>query len=447
MTLKVILFVFSTFFDMGNCYYFFRGDCMQLLDGMVENAIYLLFPILAYLIYVSYIRNLDKDEKDIFLEFALFTSLFLMIRYGKGENYLYNMALFNVPVLIAYLKKKNIIAILLSFILILFYYETTDIHIGIFILEYFLYFINCNYINKYKKNKLSIEYIINNFVAIKSFIMAIQLVVFIDPNGNIIKDLFLLIFIIGFFTVCSYLILYFLTKCEEIVDLDTTLQELKKEKKLRESMFKIAHEVKNPLAVCKGYLQMIDYSDQDKIKRYIPIISDEIDRSLVIMNDFSDFGKIKVVREETDLEMLIEDTCSCFSSIFKENGIETDFKFIDDEIYMELDYNRIKQVLVNIFKNSIEAKIDNKVMKISLNIKRYTDFVKIIISDNGCGMSKENLNRVDEMFYTTKDKGTGLGVALSKEIIELHGGTIKYSSTLGKGTTATINLPYKEKKS
>ena len=114
---------------------------------------------------------------------------------------------------------------------------------------------------------------------------------------------------------------------------------------------------------------------------------------------------------------------------------------------MELDYNRIKQVLVNIFKNSIEAKIDNKVMKISLNIKRYTDFVKIIISDNGCGMSKENLNRVDEMFYTTKDKGTGLGVALSKEIIELHGGTIKYSSTLGKGTTATINLPYKEKKS
>ena len=420
---------------------------MNLLDGMVENAIYLLFPILVYLIYVSYIRNLDKEEKDIFLEFALFTSLFLMIRYGKRENYLYNMALFNIPVLIAYLKKKNLMAILLSIILIIFYSNNTNICIGIFIIEYFLYFINYNYIHKYKKSKVVIDYIINNFVAIKAFIMTIQIVVFIDPNGNIIQDLFLLIFMISIFTFCSYLILYFLIKCEEIVDLNTTLQELKKEKKLRESMFKIAHEVKNPLAVCKGYLQMIDYDDKDKIKRYIPIINDEIDRSLVIMNDFSDFGKIKIVKEEADLEMLIEDTCNCFSSIFKENGIETDFKFIDDEIYMELDYNRIKQVLVNIFKNSIEAKVDNRLLKISLNTKRYNDYVKITISDNGCGMSKENLDRVDEMFYTTKDKGTGLGVALSKEIVELHGGTIKYSSILGRGTTATIHLPYKEKKS
>ena len=146
---------------------------MNLLDGLVENAIYLLFPILVYLIYVSYIRNLDKEEKDIFLEFALFTSLFLMIRYGKRENYLYNMALFNIPVLIAYLKKKNLMAILLSIILIIFYSNTTNICIGIFIIEYFLYFINYNYIHKYKKSKVVIDYIINNFVAFKALIMTI----------------------------------------------------------------------------------------------------------------------------------------------------------------------------------------------------------------------------------------------------------------------------------
>ena len=422
---------------------------MLFFDGIVENMIYLLFPILIYLIYVAYIRNLDRDEKNIFLELALFSSLFLMIRYGNTYNYLYNMALFNIPLLIAYLKKRRIAAIIISINLICFYYKTTDIHIGILLIEYLLYFINYNYVHKLKKNKLDIDYIINNFIAIKSFIMTIELFLFIDPLGSFFENIFMMIFIMVIFTLFSYLILYFLTKCEEIVDLNSTLKELKKEKKLHESMFKITHEVKNPLAVCKGYLQMIDYDNLDKIKRYIPIINDEIDRSLMILNDFSDFGKIKIVKEETDLEMLIEDTCDSLSSLFKENDIETNFKFVDDEIYMNLDYNRIKQVLVNIFKNSIESKKANSILKISLNIRRYNEFVKITISDNGCGMSKETLERVDELFYTTKDDGTGLGVALSKEIIEMHGGSMKYSSVLDKGTSVVVSLPYvyKEKKS
>lgn len=422
---------------------------MFLLDGIVKNMVYLLFPILVYLIYVAYIRNLDRDEKNIFLELALYSSLFFMIKYGDNNNYLYNMALFNIPLLIAYLKKRKVAAVLISIILICFYYKTTEIHIGILLIEYILYFVNYNYVHRFKKSKLDIEYIINNFIAIKSFIMTIELFLFIDPLNGFLKNIFMMIFIMVIFTLFSYLILYFLTKCEEIVDLNSTLQELKKEKKLHESMFKITHEVKNPLAVCKGYLQMIDYNNLDKVKRYIPIINDEIDRSLMILNDFSDFGKIKIVKEETDLEMLIEDTCDSLSSLFKENDIETNFKFVDDEIYMDIDYNRIKQVLVNIFKNSIEAKKDNFKLKINLNIKRYNEFVKIIISDNGCGMSKETLERVDELFYTTKDDGTGLGVALSKEIIEMHGGSMKYSSIIDKGTTVTMCLPYsyKEKKS
>ena len=207
-------------------------------------------------------------------------------------------------------------------------------------------------------------------------------------------------------------------------------------------MFKITHEVKNPLAVCKGYLQMIDYDNIDKLKRYIPIINDEINRSLDILNDFGDFGKIKINKEEVDLELLIEDTCNCLSSIFEDKNVITNFNFIDDEIYMNLDYNRIKQVLVNIFKNCIESHTNNnKRLEISLNMQRIKNEIKISITDNGCGMSKETLKRVDEMFYTTKDNGTGIGVALSKEIIERHNGKLLYNSILNKGTTATIILP------
>ena len=114
---------------------------------------------------------------------------------------------------------------------------------------------------------------------------------------------------------------------------------------------------------------------------------------------------------------------------------------------MNIDYNRIKQVLVNLFKNCVEAKFPDRALKIILNIKKYKKFVKIIISDNGCGMTDYTLGRVFELFYTTKDNGTGLGVAFSKDVIEKHGGTLNYRTKLNKGTDTIITLPfhYKEK--
>ena len=112
---------------------------------------------------------------------------------------------------------------------------------------------------------------------------------------------------------------------------------------------------------------------------------------------------------------------------------------------MELDYNRMKQVLVNIFKNSIEAKDKKKKYKfINIDVINGRNDVTIKIKDNGIGMDKKTLSKVDEMFYTTKEKGTGLGVALSKEIIELHGGSMKYTSQIGKYTQVTIKLPHKK---
>ena len=99
----------------------------------------------------------------------------------------------------------------------------------------------------------------------------------------------------------------------------------------------------------------------------------------------------------------------------------------------------MKQVLVNIFKNSVEAKSDDTTITVDIN--EHKDMVDIIISDTGVGMSKEVLEKIGQNFYTTKERGTGLGVSLSKEIIALHGGKIRYESTLGQGTKVYISLP------
>lgn len=226
------------------------------------------------------------------------------------------------------------------------------------------------------------------------------------------------------------------------MNLNTAIKELEKEKVLRTSLFKLTHEIKNPLAVCKGYLDMLDLNNKDKILKYIPIIKGEIERTLTLMDDYLDYTKVKIQKEEVDIYLLLNDIIESLELFFKENKINLEYSVPDDELYLRVDYNRIKQVIVNILKNATEARdINKKELIIKIRTRVTKNYFKIIIEDNGIGMDKDVLEQVTDLFFTTKKNGTGLGTSLSKEIVELHGGKIKYLSEVGIGTTVIINLP------
>ena len=144
------------------------------------------------------------------------------------------------------------------------------------------------------------------------------------------------------------------------------------------------------------------------------------------------------------INMLIDDILIRELPIIKSNKIKFDAYLIDDEIYINGDYNRLAQVLINIIKNSIEA-MENRDYKL-LTIKEVIkgSNVNIIISDSGVGISKRIMNMIKEPFYTTKNRGTGLGVSLSDEIIKAHTGTLVYESKENIGTKVTIKLPLLE---
>ena len=418
---------------------------MKIFEGILLNSIYLLFPLLVYLLVVICVRNIDKKAKKLLLETALFSSLYLLFKYGKNSSLIYPMIVFNVLLLLSYLKKKNITAIIMSIFLVIYYKNTTPLSYFILIVEYTMYFLICNYITR--RRKASKIAMITVFVIIKSFTLSMQTFLMFNDKSDIVNNFIDLFITMTIFTFIAYLCLYIITKGEDIIDLNKITTELEKEKSLRESLFKITHEIKNPIAVCKGYLDMIDYDDKKKVEKYIPIIKDQISRTLILMDDFLDYTKVKINKEEVDLYMLLEDSCDVSEPLFKKAGIKVEFEIPDDEIYMELDYNRMKQVLVNIFKNSIEAKDKKKKYKfINIDVINGRNDVTIKIKDNGIGMDKKTLSKVGEMFYTTKEKGTGLGVALSKEIIELHGGSMKYTSQIGKYTQVTIKLPHKKER-
>lgn len=417
---------------------------MEFVNETILNIMCLLFPLSIYIIVTVYFRNQDCNKKKLLLEVALYSSLYLLVKFGSKKILVYPMILFNIPLLVAYLRKNYRVVTIISTILVIYFFQNTDINLIYLIIEYLFYYLIHRYLI-YRK-KATDNNTINSFIIFKSFIMSTEMYMIFSPQSNFYNNIILIFSIMTILTSIAYLIVYFLNKGEDIMDLNNIICQLEKEKKLRESLFKITHEIKNPIAVCKGYLDMIDCEDTEKVSRYIPIITDEINRTLILMDDFLDYTKIQIDKEETDLYLLIEDTCDIVKPLFKKNNMKLIFDSSDDEIYMELDYNRLKQVLVNILKNSIEAKNAKKEKQyVNIDVTKRKDEVTIKIKDNGIGMDKKTLEKVDEMFYTTKEKGTGLGVALSKEIISQHGGSINYTSMKNKYTLVTITLPYQEK--
>ena len=412
---------------------------MSYLEIILNNCIYLLCPISLYLIYITYRKNIQHEENNLAFEIALTSSLYFILRYGLPLHHNYPTMLFDIPLLLAFSKKKTELSIFISIVLI--YYQTLFLHMapGLLIIEYIIYFIGYLCLTK---SKFSLVNLIHGFIIINSFFLTIKVFWFIAPNRSYYDNITYLVFLIFVIYVTSFIILYFLNKGEKIVDFNNSLYAIEKEKELRASLFKVTHEIKNPIAVCKGYLDMLDPNDQKKCIKYIPIIKGEINRTLVLMDDFLDYTKIKIEKEELDLVMLLEELDSALKPLFHERKIATNYNIPYEELYMEADYNRLKQVLINIFKNAVEAKDGSKEKSIiEVVVKDLGKDVSIKIKDNGIGMTKEELDKVGQMFFTTKKKGTGLGTCLSKEIIKLHDGNITYSSKKNEWTEVNITLP------
>ena len=192
---------------------------------------------------------------------------------------------------------------------------------------------------------------------------------------------------------------------------------------------KFTHEIKNPLTVCNGYLDMmLKCSDKDK-ETYIEIVRDEIKRSLNIINDYNNF--LSINKTNFNLYDLLLEIKNNLEKLYKSKIIIIS----NNKMNYYGDYSKLKQVFINIIKNSYEANSNLIVIKIDEDNSIY----KISIFDNGIGI--KNISDIYQEYYTTKENGTGLGIPYIKEIIELHRGTINYYSEENIGTRVEIILP------
>lgn len=407
-----------------------------IIKDIILNLILITFPILVYLVLVCYRENIDNNNKGTLLTIALITSLYLCLKYIPSEINTKVLLFCNIPIVIAYMKKKHYLGIFLSIINVLYSYYVLNIEVIIMIIKYASYL--GLYLCARKKNLTSDSFILS-IAIIQGFFLSFEYF-FKDIKASV-NDFVLLLIIVFIYYFATFSILYLFKVMDKIESLNTTIKMLEKDKKIKDALFKLTHEIKNPLAVCKGYIDMIDLNKEEKALKYINIMKQEINRSLNIISDFVEYNKIKVVKEQIDLNCLLDDVYDSFKILMTNKKIKLEYKNRNDqEIYFNGDYERLKQVIINILKNAYEACTENGKIEISSSL--YKNYLDILIEDNGIGMDEETLKNIKEMFYTTKQNGTGLGVALSNEIIKSHNGELLFTSELNKGTKVTIRLPY-----
>lgn len=395
-----------------------------MFDIVLLNIIFVLIPIVCYMLYSVYENVFGSKYNDLFFGFAIVTSIYLITKYSLNFNYL--TSIIKVLFLICLLKNKNILSALICIYLSIYYGIINNYSILMFFVEYFIEIIVLLFVIKNVKyeHKIIVFYIIDSIFGILYTNEFIQIF-----YSNIL------------YAVLSYILIVIMNKTDEIINIYGTVRQIEYEKNFRDSLFKVTHEIKNPIAVCKGYLDMLDVNNNKQVNKYIPIIKEEIDRTLLLMKDFLNLTRLKVDKSIMDISLLLDDLINSTNTLLTELNIKFKYQILDDEMYINGDYNRLKQVFINLIKNSIEAIPKNRegIIKLCINLKK--DNILISIEDNGIGISKNKINKIGEPFFTTKEKGTGLGVRLSTEIIEQHNGSIKYVSKEGKGTKVIITLP------
>ncbi|RIW28239.1 two-component sensor histidine kinase [Bacillus salacetis] len=209
----------------------------------------------------------------------------------------------------------------------------------------------------------------------------------------------------------------------------------------------IAHEIRNPLSTVRGFIQHLSEDTEDeKLKRFSPLILDELDRTNKIITDYLNVAKPeKFQLAAINLANLIQSSVDLLKPYAAYSNTSITFD-TDSDYYIQGDEHHLKQAIMNIIKNGIESTEHRRgTVKIETGHGKTPNSVEICISDDGAGMTPDQLSKIGLPFYTTKSKGTGLGSMVTNKIIREMHGKIEYESQLDKGTLVRILLPLYEK--
>lgn len=244
----------------------------------------------------------------------------------------------------------------------------------------------------------------------------------------------------------SFAICFIVYLIEFLIDhykMQSQLQESEKMRVVSELAASVSHEIRNPLTTVKGMLQLLGANDYPKEKKqeYITMALSELDTSINIISDYLTFSKPQL---DNVKPIHLADECKKVINVLSPyaNLHQAHLHFsLDPSCIILGDSQKLRQSLINLVKNCIEASKDGTV-EIILQNKREGSVIQI--RDTGVGMTKEQIQRLGTPYYSTKEKGTGLGSMVAFSLIKAMNGSVTVESELGKGTKFLISFPHRE---
>lgn len=211
----------------------------------------------------------------------------------------------------------------------------------------------------------------------------------------------------------------------------------------------VAHEIRNPLTTIRGFIQLLRPHLLELGKEeYARIILTEIDRANDIIYEFLNSSKPTApMKQSVSIMALLKEVILLSESEANLHGCQIQLESYDNDLFVAIDVKQVKQVVLNIFKNAMDAIEEvhgERSGRIDVVVRKDTRFAEITVRDNGKGMDRGTMNRLFDPFFTTKKEGTGLGLSVSYRIIRNHGGSIRVNSSAGEGTSFNIYLPIAE---
>ena len=230
---------------------------------------------------------------------------------------------------------------------------------------------------------------------------------------------------------------------DELEESAVQLAAGEREQAWREMAKQVAHEIKNPLTPMRLSVQSFernfdkkDPEIEQKVAEYASILINQIDTMSSIAAAFSNFAKMPAQQSEL---LNVPKIVKLALDIFNEDYIQ--FSSEKEEILAKFDRTQLIRVITNLVKNAIQAMNGRENPRIMVSIHEEETYVCVIISDNGSGISEENIAKVFEPKFTTKNSGMGLGLGMVKNIVETYNGNITFTSKRGKGTTFKLRFP------
>jgi two-component system, sporulation sensor kinase B len=246
-----------------------------------------------------------------------------------------------------------------------------------------------------------------------------------------------LLFTVAVTWFCTVLI----EKIRDTHQLRLEVQDAEKFRVISELTSVFAHEIRNPMQVSRGFLQLLDEPDLPQHKKeYIKVSIEELDRANEIINDFLTFGKPSM---NTYGSVNVSEQLKRVATLIQTFNVNQQVEFksdIEDDCWIEANPQKLNQSLINILKNAVESMPEGGTVWIACHPSD-EGYIRLTIKDQGIGMNPKQVDRLGSPYYSLKEKGTGLGMMVSFQIIRSFKGRIRVESEEGVGTEFFIEFP------